>query len=329
MDRAVSPLAPCGNPSSIQQNTLATCQSAAQQNQTLLPTSHHIMSATPPSNVIYFPEGAGYLLVKVLQTTLDDPNIENNVMLVRSLEDNKLYIRKTVELTECSKTGIPNEIEFNPSFELIPRVKDVTKYVDSPFGEYYWAVCSEFCNGGDIRELMDVHSHGGYSSMPEILIWKFIADFCKILDFLIENKIQHKDIWPQNIFLRYSEDDPDDYLPDFVLGDFGWAVPLTASNRVEDIRTFTNLLWKMCYDSSWDGNGSKPDRRSNFSWDLRKRVTMLKIASMGGDLSLEYLKNELLPYAEATIRKLRIQEVPIKRYLSDLPSTCRRPAGPT
>jgi serine/threonine protein kinase len=285
------------------------------------------MSIAGPFNVIYFPEGAGYLLVKVLQTTLDDPEIESNVMLVKSLEDNKLYIRKTVELTDCSETGIPNEIEFNPSFELVPHVKDVTKYVDAPSGDYYWAVCTEFCNGGDMRELMDIYCEDGYSTMPEILIWKFIADFCKILKFLSENKIQHKDIWPQNIFLRYSDEDPDDYLPDFVLGDFGWAVPLTAPNQAEDIALFTSRLWEMCAGHSWDGDDFEADEPSHLSWDLRERVNMMVVAADGDYLSLNYLKGELLPHAEATIRKLRTQQVPIQRYLSDLPSTCRTDMG--
>jgi len=327
MSGAFNTPAPCGNPLSMRQFTPATCQSAAQQNQTLSPKSQLTMSVARPSNVIYFPEGAGYLLVKVLQTTLDDPYIESNVMLVKSLEDNKLYIRKTVALTQCSQTGIPNEIEFNPSFELVPRVKDITKYVDSPFGDYYWAVCSEFCNGGDMREMMDDYCSDGYSSMPEIFIWKFIADFCKILDFLIENKIQHKDIWPQNIFLRYSDEDPDDYLPDFVLGDFGWAVPLTAANRVEDIALFTSRLWQMCAGRSWDGDEFEADEPSHLSWDLRERVNMMVFAADGNYLSLKYLKNELLPHAEATIRKLRTLQVPIKRYLSDLPTTCRTELG--
>jgi serine/threonine protein kinase len=279
---------------------MAACQSSAQQNQPLSSTSHLTMSAAQPPNVIYFPEGAGYLLVKVLQTKCDGPEIESNVTLVRSLEDNKLYVRKTVELTECTCTGIPNEIEFNPSFELVPRVKDVTKYVDSPFGDYYWAICTEFCNGGDLRGLMDVYCQDGYSSMPEILIWKFIADFCKILSFLSENKIHHKDIWPQNIFLRYSDDDPDDSLPDFVLGDFGWAVSLSSSNQFEDMSLFASRLWEMCTGSFWNGDEIDADETSLLSRDLRERVNWIVFAADGDYLSLKYLTLDLLPHAEAT-----------------------------
>lgn len=83
----------------------------------------------------------------MLQTKLDSYDIESEVILVRSLDDNKLYIRKIVELSEKSFSGIPNEIEFNLSFRLIPRVKDITKYIHSS-GEYYWAICTDHCNGG-------------------------------------------------------------------------------------------------------------------------------------------------------------------------------------
>jgi hypothetical protein len=55
------------------------------------------MSGTSQHNAIYFPEGAGYLLVKVLQTKLDSYDIKRDVILVRSLGDNKVYVRKIVE----------------------------------------------------------------------------------------------------------------------------------------------------------------------------------------------------------------------------------------
>lgn len=59
--------------------------------------------------------------------------------------------------------------------------------------------------------------------MPEVLIRKSIADLIRILEFLSKNRIEHKDIYPQNIFLRCSDENLDDGLPDFALGDFGWA----------------------------------------------------------------------------------------------------------
>lgn len=67
---------------------------AAHTLQTVIPNSSTntllIMSNVQPSNAIYFPEGAGYLLVKVLQTRCDSPEIESDVVLVKSLDDNKL-----------------------------------------------------------------------------------------------------------------------------------------------------------------------------------------------------------------------------------------------
>lgn len=275
------------------------------------------MSNVQPSNAIYFPEGAGYLLVKVLQTRCDSPEIENNVVLVKSLDDNKLYVRKTVELTECSATGIPNEIEFNLSFDLIPRVKDITKYVESPRGDYYWAICTEFCNGGDLRSLLNVYCGKESSAMPELLIWKFVADFCKILNFLSENKVEHKDIWPQNIFLRYSEKNLDDCLPDFVLGDFGWAVPLTEANRTEDMALFCCRLWEMCLGYPWDGRACDVLKSSHLSVSLRVILNLLMIWAEDDVLELDFLMNTLLPFAEQRIGQLRCKGT-VPRHLSCL-----------
>jgi hypothetical protein len=94
------------------------------------------MAVAQQINAICFP-GAGYLLVKVLQTRRDHAGIESNVMLVKSLDDKKIYARKTMEVNDFSFSGIPNEIGFNSSFGLVPRVKDITKCGDSPKGEYY------------------------------------------------------------------------------------------------------------------------------------------------------------------------------------------------
>lgn len=276
------------------------------------------MPGAQPSNAIYFPEGAGYLLVKVLQTRCDNSEIESDVVLVKSLDDNKLYVRKTVELTECSATGIPNEIEFNLSFDLIPRVKEITKYVDPSGLENYWAICTEFCNGGDLRGLLNIYCEDKRSAMPEILIWKFVADFCKILNFLGENNVEHKDIWPQNIFLRYSEENLDDGLPDFVLGDFGWAVPLTEANRTEDMALFCCRLWEMCLGYPWDGRTCDIHKPSHLSLDLRLILKHLMVSSGDDILTLDFLVNSLLPFAEHIIGQLH-NKVSVWRHLSHLP----------
>ncbi|KAF7507998.1 hypothetical protein GJ744_009895 [Endocarpon pusillum] len=275
------------------------------------------MSNVQPSNAIYFPEGAGYLLVKVLQTRCDSPEIESNVVLVKSLDDNKLYVRKTVAVTACSATGIPNEVEFNLCFDLIPCVKNITKYVDSPRGGYYWVICTEFCNGGDLRGLLNIYCGKGRSAMPELVIWKFVADFCKILNFLSENKVEHKDLWPQNIFLRYSEKNLDDYLPDFVLGDFGWAVPLTEANRTEDMALFCCRLWEMCLGYPWEGRTCDVLKSSHLSVDLRVILNHLIISAEDDVFGLDFLMNTLLPFAEHRIGQLCCTDT-VRRHLSCL-----------
>jgi hypothetical protein len=113
---------------------------------------------TQALGAVYFPEGTGYLLVKVPQTTSDDKDTESNVVLVKSHEGNQLCIRKSVKVTESFRSGIPTEIEFNPSFNLIPRVKDITKHMDSPKGEYRLAVCTESAMGVTLEVCTDFTS---------------------------------------------------------------------------------------------------------------------------------------------------------------------------
>lgn len=272
------------------------------------------MSVIQPPNAIYFPEGAGYLLVKVLQTQLDCYEIESDVMLVKSIEDNKLYIRKVVELSAESLSGIPNEIQFNPSFSLIPRVKDITKYVHKETGEYYWATVTEFCRGGDLREVILFYFGESGLKIPEVLIWKFIADMVKVLICLTENKIEHKDIWPQNIFLRYPEEDPDETLPDFLLGDFGWAVSLEDSNRTNDYALFVARVWELCYGNEWEGGERDICEDSHLSRELRQCLNDL--IAMDEDLvTIEYLVESLLPYAEDKVCQLRHQ-VSMHRFVT-------------
>lgn len=278
------------------------------------------MAISTSNNAIYFPEGVGYLLVKVLQTIADDNSIESNVMLVQSLENNKLYIRKTVGVTESSISSIPNEIEFHPSFSLVPHVQGVTKYLDSPFGEYYYGICTEFCNGGDLRGLFKWYRSEPGSTIPEVLVWKFMADLIKILSFLSEKNIEHKDIWPQNIFLRYSEENQDNSLPDFVLGDFGWAVPLIYSNRGNDLDLFCARLLEMCcdlFDKDKDDDLYTASA-SHLSVKLRETVNHIVDLSEKFDLSIDYLVKDILPLAEDKIRHYRDQ-VPNERHRSSLP----------
>jgi serine/threonine protein kinase len=294
------------------------------------------MSVTQPANAIYFPEGAGYLLVKVLQTRTDGANIESNVSLVKSLDDSKLYVRKTVELNQDSLSGIPNEVQFHPDFHLIPRVKDITKHVDSPCGEYYWTICTEFCNGGDLRSFLNSYEGKTDAKIPEILVWKFMADMIKTLSFLRDNEIEHKDIYPQNIFLRYPDEHSDACLPDFVLGDFGWAVPLKNRNRSEDAHLLADVLRFMYYgcgvfdldlesDSGLDSDFDEADAH-HLSQGLVSTIRTILDCVIDDLLTVDFLVNEILPHTENRIRQLQ-NEMPHERYLSSLLTTSKADNG--
>jgi serine/threonine protein kinase len=290
------------------------------------------MTTSSAPNAIYFPEGAGYLLVKVLQTKADNPSIESDVMLVRSLDDNKLYVRKIVKLTSSSVTGIPNEIDFDRSFKLVPYVKDVTKYVHSPSGEYYWAMCTEFCNGGDLRKLLKVApgaEPGTWIKLCDDVIWQFILDMIDTLKFLREEKIAHLDIYPQNIFIRYS-DNTEDRRPTFLLGDFGWAVPLTPANQYRDAELFMSCLWQLCYgpeESCWEV--AERQEGEYCSVALQKFIYSF-ISRPKNEATLDYLFKDLHELAAKQVQCSRV--LPIirlqNRTRTDFSKLCEHPEDP-
>ena len=88
----------------------------------------------------------------------------------------------------------------------------------------------EYCSGGDLHGLIDTYRDHS-TNFPELFIWKVFLELTSALEFLHRGfnpktntrpGIVHRDIKPQNIFLRLSSHTSPAY-PDAVIADFGSA----------------------------------------------------------------------------------------------------------
>jgi hypothetical protein len=72
-------------------------------------------------NAVYFPEGPGYLFVKTL-----GGGMQTDVCIVRSLDDDSLYVRKRYNLKNKSEKivyidGMPLEVRISARTGALPR----------------------------------------------------------------------------------------------------------------------------------------------------------------------------------------------------------------
>jgi hypothetical protein len=153
----------------------------------------------------------------------------------------------------------------------------------------------------------------------------------RIIEFLSKNRIEHKDIYPQNIFLRYFDENLDDGLPDFVLGDLGWAQPLKDSYRGNDIDLFCHRVWEKCcaiIDDEEEINNANMANASHLSRDLVQRVNGIIDLSEKDLLTIDFLFKALLPHLGQEIRELR-SKISIERHLASLPAASKAGNGKT
>lgn len=101
----------------------------------------------------------------------------------------------------------------------------------------------EFCNGGDLRRLLDIKGN----KLDEKLAKVIICQIAKGLKYLNENKSMHRDLKLDNVLLNFPDYDeegsvPDEYLQNFdptkqrievIIGDLGFARSLNTSSLAE------------------------------------------------------------------------------------------------
>jgi serine/threonine protein kinase len=207
-------------------------------------TIHHSAYA------IFFNEGPGYLFVANLGRGLC-----GKVMLVRSCAyPHNLYVRKRVlnleSRSDCELYH--NEIYHYPLFKFVPELLDWTDY-----GFMSYSMTTKFCNGGSLGDLLFNTLSNDRRPIPEIFVWKIFTQVLETLEYLHHQRgVAHLDLVAQNVFLHWPEEsltesvDSNVHLPDFYLGDFGFADKGWAHNVLSDLRLLHSLVIGVCLGSS-------------------------------------------------------------------------------
>jgi serine/threonine protein kinase len=161
----------------------------------------------------------GYLFVDMLRKG----GCSSGVMLVRSVESGKLYIRKYI--------APQDEKEFNLWESEVCFTRDLT---NSGFSVRFHSACSnddgeyrtlvtEFCDGGSCQEWFGRHAN---PENREFMAWLLIVEATRALAYLHSDNatdqggLWHGDVHLGNIFLHFG----DQLIPRILFGDFGLSL---------------------------------------------------------------------------------------------------------
>eukprot|EP00940_MAST-03C_sp_MAST-3C-sp2_P000787 g787.t1 len=134
-----------------------------------------------------------------------------DVLLVRSRKDGDLYAVKAVFNRMDSKE---EEIAVNKEVQLLSSLEhpNIVKYKGSFFHENHLHIVMEYCQGGDLAQLIKSRKDKPFSEC-QILDW--FVQLCMAVDYIHSRHILHRDLKSNNIFLTENNI--------VKLGDFGIA----------------------------------------------------------------------------------------------------------
>lgn len=118
--------------------------------------------------------------------------------------------------------------------------KNLLRFLEAKLTKNNIYIFMEFCNGGDLRRLLEVR--GG--RLDENLTKKIIAQIATGLNYLNDNEAMHRDLKLENLFLHFpnfTEEGivSDEYLKNFdpnteeievIIGDLGFARTVTSGD---------------------------------------------------------------------------------------------------
>ena len=148
---------------------------------------------------------------------------------VISKEDNKIYVIKKISLKEAKKKEI-NSIKDEAKILSSINSKYIVKYYDSFTDDNSFNIVMEYCNGLDLRKLINA-CRGKGKFIQEEKIYHFIECICKGISEIHKKKLIHRDIKPENLFLNENYD--------IKIGDFGIAKQLNNINEFAKTQTGT------------------------------------------------------------------------------------------
>ncbi len=149
------------------------------------------------------------------------------VFKVRRRIDSVLYVLKSVRIVELSfkeQSEAINEVTI-----LAQMDSDyVVKYYDSFIGSDCLYIVMEYCNKGDLQNLIKKAKERSLSSFNSNVAWNISLQVILGLHYLHKKKILHRDLKSANVFLMKHNDSTNPYFQ-VKIGDLGVAKLLETS----------------------------------------------------------------------------------------------------
>jgi NIMA (never in mitosis gene a)-related kinase 1/4/5 len=136
-----------------------------------------------------------------------------------------LVEREDASLAAMKEVYIDDESSVNLEVSALEKLEHphIIKYHESFISGGYLHIIIDYAEGGDISSRIRIAKSNGYK-FPEAQIWKWFMQICIALNYIHENKIIHRDLKTQNIFLAKNGD--------IKIGDFGICRVLSKSDEL-------------------------------------------------------------------------------------------------
>ena len=146
-------------------------------------------------------------------------------------ENNEIYAIKKIILKGAKKEEI-NEIKNEAKILSSIKSKNIVQYIDSFEDAESFNIVMEYCDGLDLRKYINDHKKSNDFIKKDIIL-HFISEICNGIQEIHKNKLIHRDLKPDNIFLTGELI--------VKIGDFGIAKQLNNVNAYAKTQAGTML----------------------------------------------------------------------------------------
>ena len=229
------------------------------------------------------------------------------------LTSGRLAVLKTIDghesgFVQINGQALPNEVAAHLIVKPHRRVVEILSYdvipaSQTPDEPALYRIILEYCTGLDLDHLLEERGIEALQ-IPEAFIWQILKQFIEALDYLNQSGVEHQDVLPGNMFLRFNGPIVAQ-LPELVMADFGFIKFIAEGEAMPDysepIQEFTQSLYARI--TAEPGPGSV-EPQATYSEALVNLLATLS-ASDGGThrpFTLRYLIDNVYPNIDPYIQ---------------------------
>ena len=221
----------------------------------------------------------------------------------------KLVVCKTTCVSEKPTYDITTEelpLEVIAYRKMVPHSRIVgfigTEEIGNDRSEkrYAYRLVLDYCNGGDLDHLAE-HGRARKQPLPEAFIWHVLKQSLEALVQTTQQRIEHLDVHPGNLFLHFDES-PEGQHPELKLGDFSMCRFLTDTQSDPLYETAIRELGYYLLD-----NVMQPLDKGRSSVDIPQysQTIMYWLETISGrdeKITLQSLMQDLYPLIPSFVR---------------------------